>query len=365
MGTISKITNKKGVSYRVQIRKFKDGKIIYTEAQTFPKKSLAEAFNTKREAELQAPGALDKKVSGVATLASLISKYDSEFCEKAGKTKKARLLALSKYPFTNRPYTELMSEDYIQFAAFRRKEGAAPPTILQDLIWLKGVIKTAYPAWGIKIDISEIDAAMTLLRKKGLIHKSEERERRPTDDELKKLTEYFHYRDLRSEIPMTDIMWFAIHSSRREAEITRLQRSDNDKENRTGLVRDIKHPRKKAYHKRFKYHDKAWAIAERQPDGDIIFPYSPRSVSSAFTRACKVLGIEGLTFHDLRHEATSRLFEEGYSIPEVQMFTLHESWGNLSRYANLRPSAVRSLPERADHAQPSSYPDGSPDRELK
>ena len=46
--------------------------------------------------------------------------------------------------------------------------------------------------------------------------------------------------------------------------------------------------------------------------------------------------------HDLRHEATSRLFEAGYSIVEVQQFTLHDSWGTLSRYTHLRPVKCRN-----------------------
>lgn len=44
------------------------------------------------------------------------------------------------------------------------------------------------------------------------------------------------------------------------------------------------------------------------PRGDLIFPYNPRSVGTAFRRACRELKIENLHFHDLRHEATSRLF---------------------------------------------------------
>ena len=62
--------------------------------------------------------------------------------------------------------------------------------------------------------------------------------------------------------------------------------------------------------------------------------------------ACKFLGIRDLTFHDLRHEATSRLFEMGYAIHEVAQFTLHDSWDELKRYANLRPKNVRDLGSR-------------------
>ena len=50
---------------------------------------------------------------------------------------------------------------------------------------------------------------------------------------------------------------------------------------------------------------------------DRIFPYSTDAISAAFTRACKVLGIEDLHFHDLRHEGVSRLFEMGWTIPQV------------------------------------------------
>lgn len=56
-----------------------------------------------------------------------------------------------------------------------------------------------------------------------------------------------------------------------------------------------------------------------------------------------VQSITDLRFHDLRHEATSRLFERGYSIQEVAQFTLHESWATLNRYTHLKPEDV---PER-------------------
>ena len=68
-----------------------------------------------------------------------------------------------------------------------------------------------------------------------------------------------------------------------------------------------------------------------------------RSVGAAFTRAVHVLGLKDLHFHDLRHEATSRIFERGYSIQEVAQFTLHESWATLKRYTHLRPEDVPDL----------------------
>src|SRR3546814_406315 len=73
------------------------------------------------------------------------------------------------------------------------------------------------------------------------------------------------------------------------------------------------------------------------PRGDRIFPYNPRSVGTAFRRACRALKIENLHFHDLRHEATSRLFEAGLRIEQVALVTGHRDWKMLKRYTHLRP----------------------------
>ena len=55
-----------------------------------------------------------------------------------------------------------------------------------------------------------------------LVGKSRRRERRPTPEELVKLDEFFGRRDGRARVLMRDIMWFAVHSARRESEICRM-----------------------------------------------------------------------------------------------------------------------------------------------
>jgi Phage integrase family len=166
-----------------------------------------------------------------------------------------------------------------------------------------------------------------------LIGKARKRSRRPTADELARLRHHFDSRDRRAKIPMRPIIDFAIASARREAEICRLEWLDNDAETRTGIVRDAKHPTaREGNHRRFRCPPEAWAIVEAQPrTSPYVFPYDPKSVGSAFTRACQLLGIKDLHFHDLSHEATSRLFERGYQIHEAAQFTLHDSWNELKR----------------------------------
>ncbi|WP_228144549.1 tyrosine-type recombinase/integrase [Moraxella lacunata] len=71
-------------------------------------------------------------------------------------------------------------------------------------------------------------------------------------------------------------------------------------------------------------------------------PFSGKSISKFFTDACHLLSIKDLRFHDLRHEAATRLAEQGLTIPQMQQVTGHESWGSLQRYTNLtdRPAVL-------------------------
>ncbi|WP_394713852.1 site-specific integrase [uncultured Desulfuromonas sp.] len=59
-------------------------------------------------------------------------------------------------------------------------------------------------------------------------------------------------------------------------------------------------------------------------------------VSRKFSLACKAAEIEDLRFHDLRHEATSRLFEKGLNPMEVASITGHKTLQMLKRYTHLR-----------------------------
>ena len=52
-----------------------------------------------------------------------------------------------------------------------------------------------------------------------------------------------------------------------------------------------------------------------------LFDYKPRGLSGEFLKLCRRKGIDNLHFHDLRHEATSRLFEKGLNPVEVATIT--------------------------------------------
>ena len=68
-----------------------------------------------------------------------------------------------------------------------------------------------------------------------------------------------------------------------------------------------------------------------------VFGMSADAITQAMEQARKLAGIEGLHFHDLRHEATSRLFEDtDLDIMEIRAITGHRSLQMLARYSHLR-----------------------------
>lgn len=355
MGTITSRRSKDGSArYTAQIRLKKDGKVVLTESETFGRRALAVEWLRNREAQLDKLRARGEVVSTRYTLGELIKWYRVEVGKTAdwGRSKEADLLRLERYSIAKLQANALTVANYIEHAETRRDEGAGPTTVGNDLVWIGQVLRSARSSLNVMAQLDLLADARHELRQRKLIAKSRYRDRRPTADEETKLLAYFKSRDCRSEIPMHEIMLFAIASSRRQEEITRLKRVDLEPKKCIAWLDDVKHPRQKKGNRRsFRMLDDAWAIIERQPvhseivDGQrvtspLVFPYNPKSISAAFTRACELLGIVNLRFHDLRHEATSRLFERGYAIQEVAHFTLHESWATLKRYTHLKPENV-------------------------
>lgn len=137
-------------------------------------------------------------------------------------------------------------------------------------------------------------------------------------------------------MPMHRVIAFALFSTRRQEEITRIRWADL--EPGRVLVRDMKHPGEKLGNDTWvELPPEAEAIIKKMPKKKPeIFPFSTDAISANFTRACKLLGIEDLHFHDLRHEGVSRLFEMGRTIPQAASVSGHRSWQSLQRYAHLR-----------------------------
>lgn len=336
MASITERKRKDGTpSFMAQIVIKRDGRIVHRENKTFAKRREAAAWGAFRESELSKPGVVEEIKKEDPTLGEAIGRYERE-AKRLGRTKAAVLNSLKGYDIASKRCSEIRS-DHIVALARELAETRQPSTVAGYLTFLSGVFKIARPAWGYPLDEKAMTDATTVASKLEMTGRSNQRDRRPTIDEMNRLMEFFATRTERS-LPMERVSAFALYSARREGEIARLRWDDLDEAHSRILVRDAKDPRGSSGNNIWtELIPEALAIIKATPrTGELIFPYRGDTITAAWRNACKMLGIADLKFHDLRHEGVSRLFELGKTIPQVASVSGHRSWQNLQRYAHLR-----------------------------
>lgn len=322
MASIIKIGDK----HRAQIRR--TGQPTMT--KTFASLAEAQEWAKAEEAGIKASKASGSKGKTGVTLAQAIQRYQDE-AKTMGKTANDIMGYLSA-GMGHLHLDKLTDDDVVAYIKGKKFSAA---TGAMHFSFLCSVLKMAKVGW--KYHVPEIlDETRERLVILELIGESEERTRRPTKREIEQILAY----KFPTQIPMGDIIRFAMSTAMRQAEITRIKHTTFDEEERTVVITDRKHPKKKkGNHKVVPLTAESIEIIKRQSrveGDDNIFPFNPGTIGQYFTDACKALGILDLRFHDLRHEGTSRLFEMGYQIHQVAMFTGHEDWKMLKRYTQLK-----------------------------
>jgi integrase len=255
------------------------------------------------------------------------------------------LLARAKEPIGQKQIASLRTADLVEHCRMRKAGGVLPQTTKQDIAFLRSMVK--YFVILEELPASAMDVftrANPLLEKEQLIGKGQERTRRPTSEEIDRILAHIDAGTFR--IPMRPIVEFQLLTARRISETCRIRWEDLDHEKKTCLVRDLKNPKGKGFSDTFPLLGRAWEIVMAQPKTDArIFPYRSASVSAAYTRIKKALGIKGLRLHDSRRDCVSRLFEEGYSVPEVSKVSLHRNPTILLKvYTQIKPEDLHKGP---------------------
>ena len=136
------------------------------------------------------------------------------------------------------------------------------------------------------------------------------------------------------ESPGCKIGWiacFAVETAMRRSEIAKLEWADVDLERRLVHVRNTKNG-----------HDRSvplsstalLALGEFERTDKTVFGMSSNAIRLAWERYKRCYEIDAVRFHDLRHEAISRLFERGLTTPEVALLSGHKTVSQLFRYAH-------------------------------
>ena len=150
-------------------------------------------------------------VRNVRTFGDLIDLHDEDMHEvgKPPRRSKAAVMASLKTELGSVKLPALNRERLIEFGRKRAQEGAGPATLAIDLSFIRTIITHAAAVHGIEVSAGEARLARVALSHLNLVGRGKERDRRPTQDELDELIEYFET-NLRQLIPMGRIVRYAV-----------------------------------------------------------------------------------------------------------------------------------------------------------
>jgi integrase len=166
--------------------------------------------------------------------------------------------------------------------------------------------------------------------------KDNKRERRLREGEFDRLMQAAQKTRNPLLIPVVRL---ALETAMRRGEILALRFRDVDIERCTATIRESKN----GYSRTIPLSSPAVAILETtiavmddnaKAHNKRLFPLSPIAVRLAWDKLTKRAKIDDLHFHDLRHEAISRFFEKGLTVPEVASISGHRDIRMLMRYAH-------------------------------
>ncbi len=309
--------------------------------QTFDTKAAAEAWARQIEAEMDRGVFLSRKEAENTTLAGALDRYEREVSsEKKGKRReKARIERWKDHPLGKRALSQIQGKDIAAYRDARLKE-VAPNTVRLELALLSHLFTIAVKEWGMAGLVNPVMQIRKPKLPKG-------RDRRLLPGELEAICQA-------SDSPvLADVARFAVESAMRRGEIAGMTWDMVDLKKRTVTLLNTKIGEKRIV----PLSTEAVRILSSLPrriDGEV-WGMEPDSITQAFVRAvsrarkayekeCEAKKekpdpsfLVDLTFHDLRHEATSRFFEGGrFNVMEVAAITGHKTLQMLKRYTHLK-----------------------------
>jgi len=262
------------------------------------------------------------------TLRELLQTYAKEVSShlKGSEIETYKLNLYSKHPIAENKLVNLTQRHFEHLRDERLKQ-VKSGTVHADLMMFRGVFKTAIHKWGYGIPYNPIK---DIEFPKG----STARTRRLVGDEKERL---LTAASLQRNIYIASIIEFAIETGMRRSEILKLRWCDVDLVNGFATLYDTKN----GEDRRVPLTRRCIEVLKTAPQThEQVFPISATCLRLAWNRARKKAGITDLRFHDLRHEAVSRFFEMGMSVPEVALISGHKDVWQLFRYTHLNPENV-------------------------
>jgi len=305
-----------------------------SQTKTFETKADAAAWARLVESEMDRGVWRNRVEAESTTLAECLTRYGHEITpnKKGWRQERYRIEQLKREPLATSFMSNIRGKDV---AAYRdmRLSTVAHNTVRNELNLISHVFEIARKEWGMEglpnpcHDISRPAPGRP-------------RDRRLQPGEEKRLLDACKANRSPYIYPAVII---ALETAMRAGEIAGLRWKDIHsnivtlEDTKNGELRDVP------------LSTRALAVLKDLPrriDGKVLV-YSTENGSKSLTHSFRSVrhqaGIKDLHFHDLRHEATSRLFEKGLNPMQVAAITGHKTLQMLKRYTHLRAEDLAKM----------------------
>jgi integrase len=246
--------------------------------------------------------------------------------KKGAKAEADRIRQWQRHPLASRSLASIRSHDIAEWRNELVAAGKAPTTVRNAVTIISQVYKTAASEWG----MSGLQNPVAGVRMPKLRPGRERRLHPGEEERLLAGCRALGCAWMPSLVVMaleTGMRLGELLSLRRENIVGRVARLTDTK---NGRPRDVP------------LSSRALGALKELPvstDGRV-FPMNRSIVEWRWKKVCQLTIIEDLRFHDLRHEATSRLFERGLDVMEVASITGHRTLAMLARYTHLKAAKL-------------------------
>jgi len=347
---VATIKKRPNDTYQVVIRK-KGHPPVY---KSFDKRAQAQVWAREAETALQVGTFVDFRLAEKTLLSDKLDDYLNEITptKKSQRTEKAAIAHLR----ADLPHYVLASvTPKVVFGyAEARLLLVSSDTVRRELQILSEVFVSCQALWNLPC-VNPVPEARQMLTRRRLLQPGIKRERRLFPGEQERLLAVKH-KALKTPTQITEVIEFLLETAMRRGELAAMRKADINKKASTLRIPESKTDHQTGEKGRtIPLSQRAMQILDSLPariDGSVWIYTDADAISRAFSRTvgmarrayeaeCLKEGndvdaeyLTDLRLHDLRHEAASRLFEMGLSVPEVASITGHTDWDSLKRYTH-------------------------------
>lgn len=297
-------------------------------SKSFKSRSEAVAWARKIEVDIDSGVYVQQPIVNTKVLLKdLLERYKLEVTchKKHSSVESYRINSWLKHSLANLPINSIKSTHIAKWRDERMKLGRSPNTLRLELAVLSNLFTVAANEWGYE----ELSNPTTKVK---LPRLPSGRIRRLSGNEFDLIIQ-------NSSSPLLrPIAILAVETGMRRSEIASIEWKHINLLKRTLLIPITKNGEAREVPLSPVALD---LLRSLKNEGESkVFGITAHAISIAFGRACKRAKLSNLHFHDLRHEAISRLFERGLSLPEVATISGHKTWTMLRRYTHLSAESI-------------------------